>query len=83
MPKLVMPVTTPMNSSPMCSLEQLEDLDLPQLALGVVGAALGEADVLAELDQIVVGRDVLELDACVRSAGFAARLAARWSRASK
>src|SRR4051812_38423247 len=41
-------------------LQQREDLDLSQLALGVVAAALGKADVAAELDEIVVGRDLVE-----------------------
>jgi hypothetical protein len=33
-------------------LQEVKDLDLSQLALGVFAAALGEADVAAELDEL-------------------------------
>src|SRR5687768_10584643 len=42
------------------ALEQLEDLDLAELALGFFASALGEADVFAELDERVVAGDVVE-----------------------
>src|SRR5205823_1344789 len=42
-------------------LEELEDFYLAEFALGVVGSALGEADVLADFLELVVGDDIFHL----------------------
>jgi len=43
MPKLVMPVTTPVEDFADVVFQQLEQFHLPKLALGVIAAAFGEA----------------------------------------
>ena len=52
--------------------EQFEDFDSAQFAFGIVGAALGEADVLAQIDQSHRGT------AAPVESGMAARLPPDW-----
>ncbi len=57
--------------------QKFQDFYLPQLAFGIVGAALGEADVLAQFDELVISGDPVKLH-MPRRAGRRRRRAERY-----